>query len=59
MNDDTIIACSSGNSANVAISIIRISGKDFIDKIKPFIPVERKKLETRKAYFTKLYDKAM
>ncbi len=57
MNDDTIIACSSGNSANVAISIIRISGKDFIDKIKPFIPVEQKKLETRKAYFTKLYDK--
>ncbi len=57
MNDDTIIACSSGNSANVAISIIRISGKDFLDKIKPFIPVERIKLETRKAYFTKLYDK--
>lgn len=56
MNNDTIIACSSGNSANVAISIIRISGNEFLKSIKNFIPVDENKLKSRKAFFTKLYD---
>ena len=49
---DTIIACSSGNESNTGISIIRVSGFDFLTSLLPLFNL--KSIEQRKVYFCKL-----
>ena len=49
---DTIIACSSGNESNTGISIIRVSGFDFLASLLPLFNL--KSIEQRKVYFCKL-----
>ena len=53
-SNDWIIACSSGNTANVAISIIRLSGKNFLSYLKNFFTYPIDQLEANRAVFTKL-----
>ena len=53
-DDKTIIACSSGNS-RCAISIIRISGKDFLDEINSFFSIELSSLTPNLAKFCKIH----
>ena len=55
-NEDPIIACSSGNIANCAIAVIRLSGFKDAKVFQPFLSLDINKLEPRKAHFCKLLD---
>ncbi|MAZ49330.1 MAG: hypothetical protein CME65_12275 [Halobacteriovoraceae bacterium] len=54
METELIVACSSGNTANVAISVIRVSGIDFLAEIDHLFSIDILKIERNRAYFTKI-----
>lgn len=54
INEEPIIACSSGLDQNVAVSLIRLSGFKNLDFLKPHIKL--KTIKPRYSYFVKLYD---
>lgn len=56
VSDDPIIACSSGNNENTAISLLRISGLKSFDSINFLFDKDMNKLPTRKACFLKILD---
>ncbi|MCO4755152.1 MAG: 50S ribosome-binding GTPase [Bacteriovoracaceae bacterium] len=53
-NDDPIVACSSGNTSNSAIAIIRLSGFDEISVFQDFLSIDTNKIKPRKAYYCDL-----
>ncbi len=57
--NDTIVACSSGNLDNTAISLIRISGKNFLQKINDLFSIDLESIEERKAYYCNLFYKEL
>lgn len=54
MDSELIVACSSGDTANVAISVIRVSGIDYLAEINHLFSVDIEKIENNRAYFTKI-----
>lgn len=54
--DDVIVACSSGNDTNSAISVIRISGKNYLNQINHLFSIELAPIEPKTAYYCKLID---
>jgi tRNA modification GTPase len=55
-DDGPIIACSTGNVVNSAISVIRISGFKNLDFLNNKLSINYKKIKPRYAHFTKLFD---
>lgn len=53
---ETIVACSSGE-VSCAISLIRISGSNYLKDINHFFDLELSKIKPRTAYFCRLLDK--
>lgn len=53
-SDDPIVACSSGNTSNCAIAVIRFSGFISANVFKPFLKLNFDKLTPRKAYYCDL-----
>ncbi len=51
---DTIIACSSGNNSNSAISIIRFSGLNFCPELNTFFSIDTTTLKPRYAHYCNL-----
>lgn len=56
MKSELIIACSSGSQANVAISVIRLSGIDFLPKIDRFFSIDMTSLKSHQASFCKIIE---
>lgn len=58
MKTETIVSCSSGSSANVAVSLIRISGFNFLDSLQPIVELDLKRIKPRYSHYTKIiFDK--
>ena len=55
-DESPIIACSSGNTTNSAIGIIRISGNNFFNQINKFFSCDLNLLKPRYATFCKIHD---
>lgn len=53
-SNDPIIACSSGHSHNVAISVIRLSGFKDLEFLRPHISKDISKISARTSHFVKL-----
>lgn len=53
-SQDPIIACSTGNSSNSAIAVIRLSGFDNFKDIENFFSLKNENLKPRYAHFCKL-----
>ncbi len=48
---DDIIACSTGDIGNTAIAVIRLSGKDFLNRINDLFDINLLEIKPRFAYF--------
>lgn len=53
-NDEPIVACSSGNTSNCAIAVIRFSGFPDIGIFKPYLNLDYSKIAPRRAYYCEL-----
>ena len=51
---NTIIACSSGNQQNVAISIVRLSGFESLSELSKFFSINLDSIKPKLVYFTKI-----
>jgi tRNA modification GTPase len=56
-NTAPIIACSSGSYGNNAVSLLRVSGKDYFEKINHLFSIDLFQLKPRNASFCRLVDK--
>lgn len=59
VSEDPIIACSSGNNENTAISLLRISGLSSFDGINKYFSRDLKKLVPRTASFVKIVENTL
>jgi tRNA modification GTPase len=53
-SDEPIIACSTNNTVNSGIAVLRLSGFKDIADLTPFFKLNLKTISARKVYFTKL-----
>ena len=51
-----IIACSSGNQSNCAITVIRISGKQILDECQKWFSKKLNSIQPRKMYRSQIID---
>jgi tRNA modification GTPase len=57
-DDSTIIACSSGNSSNTAISLVRLSGFDYFNELNDFFSINLNSLEPKKLYLANIVNQS-
>lgn len=56
VSEDPIIACSSGNNENTAISLLRVSGLSSLDQVNDLFDKDLNSISPRKSYFLKLVE---